>query len=1109
MKYCLRLFVLSLWVSATVTAQNIEVTGTVISGEDNAGVIGASVSVKGNSSIGTATDIDGNFTLNVPKGAKFLVVSYLGMKTQEVSVKEKVKVIMQSDDKVLDEVVVTGIGKMDKRLFTGASDKLDARQTKLDGLADVSRGLEGRSAGVSVQNVSGTFGTAPKIRVRGATSIFGDSKPLWVVDGVVMENITEVSADDLSSGDAITLISSAIAGLNAEDIESFQILKDGSATSIYGARAMAGVIVITTKKGRSGISNYSYVGEFTYRLKPSYNEFNIMNSQDQMSIYKEMKDKGWLNFAETFRRSDSGVYGKAYHLINTYDEKTELFALEHPEVAQNRYLQQAEMRNTDWFDLLFQNNVMHNHSLSVTSGDEKASYYASISAMNDPGWTLQSNVERYTGNLNVNYNILDNLSVNLISMGSYRDQRAPGTIGQGNDPVSGQVRRDFDINPYSYALNSSRTLNPNEYYLSNYAPFNIFHELDNNYMNINVSDLKFQGELRWKPLKSLEVAALGSLNYKSSSTEHFIKDQSNQALAYRAMDDATIRQNNPLLYQDIDHPYDLPISILPEGGIRNRSNYKMQTTDLRATVSWVEAFDDTHLINFFGGLEQNITKREQDSNIGWGLQYEMGEIPFTDYRYFKKLQEQGGSYFSFSRREARMLAYFASGTYSYKGIYSLNLTGRYEGTNQMGLSRATRWLPTWNIGLAWNVHEEPFFSSFPEAISHLTLKSSYSLTGSPVPAFVSNSNVIIQSTTPFRPFPSVQETALYVAGLENSELTYEKKHELNIGAEIGLINNKINVGIDWFSRNNFDLIGMIYTQGVGGENYKYANVADMKSGGAELTVTSKNINRINFDWTTNFIFGYNQTEVTRLESMAYAMDLITGTGFTKAGYPVRSLFSYQFKGLDENGVPTFLREDGSISSFYDPSINFQNRDNITGYLKYEGPTDPPVTGSFGNLLRYKNFKLNLFVTYSFGNVVRLDPVFSSGYSDLKAMTREFKNRWVLPGDEIYTNVPTIISYRQNYTNYYLSQTYNAYNYSDVRVAKGDFIRLKEVSLAYDFPKKWIGSHVSALSLKVQATNLTLLYADKKLNGQDPEFFRSGGVATPVPKQFTFTLRAAF
>ena len=224
--------------------------------------------------------------------SRTLQITYVGMKSQDVPIKSgTIKVMMKSDSEVLQEVVVTGMQKMDKRLFTGATKQLNADNVKLDGLPDISRGLEGRAAGVSVQNVSGTFGTAPKIRVRGATSIYGSSKPLWVVDGVILEDAIDVGPDDLSSGDAETLISSAIAGLNSDDIESFQILKDGSATSIYGARAMAGVIVVTTKKGRAGVSKISYTGEFTTRAIPSYKEFNIMNSQEQMGIYKETEQK--------------------------------------------------------------------------------------------------------------------------------------------------------------------------------------------------------------------------------------------------------------------------------------------------------------------------------------------------------------------------------------------------------------------------------------------------------------------------------------------------------------------------------------------------------------------------------------------------------------------------------------------------------------------------------------------------------------------------------------------------------------------------------------------------------------------------------------------------
>lgn len=457
-----------------------DVKGTVISEDDGQPLIGATVMIKGSKS-GVLTDIDGRFSIEKVASNSTLQFSYIGMHPQELAPSPIMNVTLHADVQTLSEVVVTGMQKMDKRLFTGATTQLGANDVKLDGVPEISRALEGRAAGVSVQNVSGTFGTAPKIRVRGATSIYGSSKPLWVVDGVIMEDAIEVGADDLSSGDAETLISSAIAGLNADDIESFQILKDGSATSIYGARAMAGVIVVTTKKGKAGINKISYTGEFTTRMVPTYNEFNIMNSQEQMGIYKEMQQKGWLNYNDVYRAANSGVYGRMYKLINTFDPVTGQYAISGTD-EMNTYLQEAEMRNTDWFDVLFSRNVLQNHSVSISSGTEKSSFYASLSAMLDPGWYKQSEVKRYTANVNTTYNVFKNLSVNLISNASYRKQKAPGTISSTINAASGEVSREFDINPYSYAINTSRAMDPDVFYTSNYAPFNILHELENNYI---------------------------------------------------------------------------------------------------------------------------------------------------------------------------------------------------------------------------------------------------------------------------------------------------------------------------------------------------------------------------------------------------------------------------------------------------------------------------------------------------------------------------------------------------------------------------------------------------------------------------------------------------
>ena len=308
---------------------------------------------------------------------------------------------------------------------------------------------------------------------------------------------------------------------------------------------------------------------------------------------------------------------------------------------------------------------------------------------------------------------------------------------------------------------------------------------------------------------------------------------------------------------------------------------------------------------------------------------------------------------------------------------------------------------------------------------------------------------------------------------------------------------------DWYTRNNYDLIGRIYTEGVGGVTSKLANVASMSSHGVEFTISTRNFETKDFSWNTDWTFSYATNKITDLQSRSRVIDLVQGTGFPLEGYPVRAIFSIPFMGLNEEGIPQIINENGEVTT---SDINFQEFEKLD-FLKYEGPVDPPYTGGFGNTFRWKNWHANVFITYSFGNKLRLTQDFAASYSDLDAMPKEFKNRWVKPGDELFTDVPAIASRRQYYNDYTLGYAYNAYNYSTARIADGGFIRLKEVSLTYDVPKTFLAKiRVKSASLKLQATNLCLLYADKKLNGQDPEFFNSGGVASPMPRQFTFTLR---
>src|SRR5690606_3125190 len=303
-----------------------------------------------NTTRGTVADINGFYELNVRKPGDTLVFSFIGFTATEIVVGQRSTIDVQlvPDATELEEVVVTGFQEVERKLFTGSAVSLKMDDVRAPGMSDASQMLEGRIAGVTVDNVSGTFGTSPKIRIRGNTSINGDNQPLWVVDGVVLEDLNSVSADDIITGNANTLTASSIAGINPDDIASFQVLKDASATALYGTRAKNGVIVITTKRGKSGATKVSYSGNFSVHLRPTYNQFDIMNSRDEMSVYREMYDKGLIDITTSVKAQNYGAMGKMFALISEHDENWGLYG-----TLNEEFLNQYETANTDWFDVLF------------------------------------------------------------------------------------------------------------------------------------------------------------------------------------------------------------------------------------------------------------------------------------------------------------------------------------------------------------------------------------------------------------------------------------------------------------------------------------------------------------------------------------------------------------------------------------------------------------------------------------------------------------------------------------------------------------------------------------------------------------------------------------
>ncbi|MGM9474816.1 SusC/RagA family TonB-linked outer membrane protein [Pedobacter sp. GSP4] len=1096
----------------------VKITGKVRD-KSGAALPGVSVREKGAANA-VSTSSAGDYTISVKEGA-VLSFSYIGYKTLEVPVGSKtvVNVTLEEDAAQLKEVnvVSTGYQTLEKKTFTGASTLVRAADAERAGVTDVSRMLEGQVAGVTIQNVSGTFGAAPKIRVRGATSFSGDNKPLWVVDGIILEDVVNISNEALTSGDASTLIGSSVAGLNPDDIESFNILKDAAATGMYGARAMNGVIVVTTKKGKitEGAPKISYRGNFTTYSKPSYADFDILNSADQMAVLIEMQNKGYVQIPSESRGVNGGPFYKMYNMLYNYDPVTNSYALKNTSADKIAFLSRYANANTDWFDVLFKNSLQQEHSLSINSGTDKFKSYASTSFTKDNGVTIGNSVSRFTGNYRANFNMSDKLSAELLSTGSVRNQQAPGATALQSDPVYGNYFRNFDINPYSYAVNTSRMLtaydeNGNyEYFRQNSAPFSILNELNSNYLKLNVLDFKVQGNVTYKIIPSLTYSVDGAYRFVKSESQISILESSNMATSFRTVDDATSSQSNGNLYTDPDLPGSLPISVLPSGGFYKTSTDNLKSYYFRQNLLFNKTFNTKHNIVAFGAMEVRYIDRQKEAFDGVGYQFDNGGLVTPYYKYFKEASEEGKPYFSMSNEYERYSAFFANASYTYNEKYTVKFSGRYDGSNKLGRTATARWLPTWNISASWNISDENFWPK-SDILSGAKLRGSYGLVASIGNA--TNSAAVFYNQISRRPNLGDQEAQIFISNLENSELTWEKAKDLNIGLDLALVKNRINFTVEYYKRNIYDLIGAIQTSGIGGEYTKIANYGAMSGRGIELAITGKAIDRPNFKWTTNFNFGFNTNKVKELEVDPNIFRSTSNNGSAVLNYPQRSLFSVQFAGLNHDyGYPMFVGVDGRTTTY----INLQD-DNLLK-LKYEGPIDPTFAGGFYNQFSYKSLTLSALLGFSAGNVIRLNPNIKSDFNDITSMSRDLLNRWVLPGDEKFTTVPAILDQLSaskivdaNGNAVDVRNAYNLYNFSTERVAFGDYIKLRQVSLTYNLPKSIYSKlGMSAASVAVVGNNLLLLYSDKKLNGQDPEFYNTGGVALPVSRQFTLSLKVGF
>ena len=758
--------------------------------------------------------------------------------------------------------------------------------------------------------------------------------------------------------------------------------------------------------------------------------------------------------------------------------------------------------------------------MSYSGGSEKATSYASLGYFTDPGWSIADRVRRLTANLRNSYFLAGGkLKLTTQLQGSIRNQLAPGSLEREEDDVFGTFTRDFDINPFSYALNTSRALRAFdnngdlEFSRYNWAPFNIINEIKNNFLELNVNDIRMQLQADYQINDKLKFTHLSSARYVTSIGELSATENSNVAGAYRANETTIVENQNSFLFTDPDQPNSRPRVVLPVGGILTTTKNTLTTYTFRNTLDYTKRYkDDAHGLRLYGGQEFRFTDRSSSFNTGYGYQFDRGGTVFTDPDILRKTILEGNDYFGLEETRQREVSFFSNVTYDFEKKYVLNLSGNIEGSNRAGKSSQSRWLPTYTIGGKWNVDKEDFIKKY-DFISSLAIRPTYGLVGL-LADNASNNLAVFRNQITDRFNPNDRENFIDIEDLQNEELTYEKTLEFNLGIDLGLFNNRVRLNLDTYSRKGIDLIDEIRTTGIGGQTIKLGNNSEMTTKGVEFQLNTVNVSTDNFSWKTGFNISHFDQEITALKQESNVFDLVTGTGRGNAvGFPRGALFSFEFGGLNEWGIPLL----STSRPDFDPNdpaglIDFQDTEDVLDYLVYEGPTEPNLTGGLANNFKYKNWDFSFFISFSAGNKVRLNPSFKSEYNDLDVFPRVFVNRWLVPGDEAITNVPVIPSLQllQAFEENDLQQVYNAYNYSTQRTADGGFVRMKNITLGYSLDKAVVQKiGISNLRLSFQSTNPFLIYSDSKLGGQDPEFFRSGGVALPIAKLYTFTLNIGF
>lgn len=920
--------------------------------------------------------------------AKTLQISFIGMKTEEVAIQPNIRVTLKSDSQMVDEIVVVAYGSAKKSSLTGSVDIVKADQLVKVPVTSFDQALQGKSAGVQVTAATGRPGSKANIKIRGTSSISAGSDPLYVIDGVPM------SSTDFAS-------------INANDIEYMSILKDASATAIYGSRGSNGVILVTTKKGKTGKTTFNIRAQYGISTKTN-DDLDMMNAQEKLTYERQLG-------------SGFGATGGA-----NGGPMTDAEIAAHP--------------STNWYDEIFRTGATQLYELNISGGSEKTKFYISGQYYDQDAIVPGSYLNRGTARINVEHTVSDRVKIGVATSAGVSKEGLLRTDRNALNPFN----YVYSANPYDAPYNEDGTYNT-DITVGGIA-LNIFENIDNNPSYINRLKLMGAFNLEWKIWDEIKYVTVAGIDF-------------NQAIQYQ---------------------YNKPESQL--SGILNPNpndpkGYRNDNFTQRATWLWTnmlayeKTFNQVHSVKAVVGMEAQASQYRRINALVEG--FPTGKLDAISIGTTNK--DVLGT-----TTDWRMLSYLGSAGYTYDDKYIIDAAVRRDGSSRFGADN--QFGTFWAVGLGWNMERERFLEDV-EWLTRLKLRGSVGTSG--------NNNIGDYAAQGVYGYGSYNgASTAYPGRLPNPNLSWEKSMQSSVGLEASFFDSRLNVTFDLYKRKTTDLLLATRLSMTSGFSSRIENVGEMQNKGYELAISGDIIRTNDWTFSLNGMISQNKNKVEKLYK---GNDIMIGwNSLVSEGHPINVYKMVRWAGVNPaNGDALYYTKDGDITNVY----------NSDDAVVLDGKTpDPKYFGSFGARLAYKGIELSGDFYFSGGNYI-YNHINYFTQSDGSMMDQNLDRKllydqWTKPGD--VTNVP-----KQRLSN-------NAQQ-STRYLEDGSYLRLRNVTLAYTLPKRWL-KPLRMESLRVYAQGLNL-FTVTNFSGMDPEVGDSpstgaASTAGPAASVLDFSFPAA-